>query len=88
MAMHRGLGLNADQNFVCKECYLSGCTLVIACILWWDLILVYMIRLRFRIKIHTLRAGTHGEISFDSVDSRSSSVYVNVNYSHEHTVNS
>ena len=34
------------------------------------------------------RAGTHGEISFDSVDSRSSSVYVNVNYSHEHTVNS
>ena len=35
-----------------------------------------------------LRAGTHGEISFDSVDSRSSSVHVNVNYSHEHTVNS
>ena len=34
------------------------------------------------------RAGTHGEISFESVDSRSSSVYVNVNYSHEHTVNS
>ena len=26
------------------------------------------------------RAGTHGEISFDSVDSRSSSVYVNVNF--------
>ena len=38
--------------------------------------------------IGSLRAGTHGEISFDSVDSRSSSVYVNVNYSHEHTVNS
>ena len=35
-----------------------------------------------------LRAGTHGEVSFESVDSRSSSVYVNVNYSHEHTVNS
>ena len=35
-----------------------------------------------------LRAGTHGEISFDSVDSRSSSVYVNMNYSHEHTLNS
>ena len=40
------------------------------------------------VPVPTLRAGTHGEISFDSVDSRSSSVYVNVNYSHEHTVNS
>ena len=35
-----------------------------------------------------IRAGTHGELSELSFDSRSSSVYVNVNYSQEHTVNS
>ena len=44
--------------------------------------------LLYSVNIVLVRAGTHGEISFDSVDSRSSSVYVNVNYSHEHTVNS
>ena len=49
----------------------------------------YILNLNFRCLSHAyVRAGTHGEISFDSFDSRSSSVYVNVNYSHEHTVNS
>ena len=48
---------------------------------------VYLVACDF-LDLLGLRAGTHGEISFDSVNSRSSSVYVNVNYSHEHTVNS